>query len=206
MALAKRRTWRDADGERIPGTWRHAFIRNGDRYFLTDLLIYADGMVDCWGLVTLDEFARMVTSGKVATEIPEGAEGSALHLGAWKFAEPRSWITAGALLAEVRDDVDQLAGRPDSTARCLAAVDVFLAEQTEENRAKLRDAYAAIPEHMRGYALGDMDRGDWPLRVLAAGPGNRYSWQDEDRTVGRKAHAAALKYFTDLRGTAGSEA
>ncbi|HEX8868394.1 MAG TPA: hypothetical protein VF821_22235, partial [Lentzea sp.] len=169
-----------------------------DRYFLTDLLIYADGMVDCWGLVTLDEFAAVLASGKVATELPEGAEASALHLGAWKFAEPQSWITADALLAEVRDDVDQLAGRPDSTARCLAAVEVFLAEQTEENREKVRDAYLAIPEHMRVYALGDMDRRDWPLRVLAAGPGNQYSWQDETRTVGHKAHAAAVKYFTDL--------
>ncbi|MEV6239754.1 hypothetical protein [Lentzea sp. NPDC051838] len=197
--MAQRRTWREVDGERIDGTWRPVFVRNGDRYFLTDLVIYADGMLDCWGLVTLDEFAGMLASGKVATEFPEGAEGSALHLGAWKFAEPQSWITPEALLAEVRDDVDQLAGRPDSTARCLAAVDVFLDEQTEENRASVREAYLAIPEHMRVYALGDMDRRDWPLRVLAAGPGNRYSWQDEELTVGRKAHAAALKYFTDLR-------
>jgi hypothetical protein len=37
------------DGERIEGTWRNAFIHSGGTYFLTDLQIYADGMVDCWG-------------------------------------------------------------------------------------------------------------------------------------------------------------
>lgn len=196
--MTKRRTWREVDGERIPGTWRHVFIRNGDRHHLTDLFIYADGMVDCWGLCTLDEFAGKLASGQVATEVPDGAEASALHLGAWKFAEPQGWVTADALFAEVLDEVDKLAGRPDSTARCLAAVDVFLAEQTEDNRAAVRAAYHAIPEHLRIYALGDVDRRDWPLRVLAAGPGNRYSWQDEDKLVSKKEHAAALRYFEEL--------
>ena len=59
------------DGERIEGTWRHAFIRNGGTYFLTDLLIYADGMVDCWGLETLEGFAGKLASGWVATDLPE---------------------------------------------------------------------------------------------------------------------------------------
>jgi hypothetical protein len=35
--IGNRITHRTADGVRIPGTWRHAFIRNGGRYFLTDL-------------------------------------------------------------------------------------------------------------------------------------------------------------------------
>lgn len=44
-------TYRVVDGARIEGTWRPAFIWNGGTYYLTDLLIYADGKVDCWGLV-----------------------------------------------------------------------------------------------------------------------------------------------------------
>jgi hypothetical protein len=31
------------DGEGIEGTFRPAFITNGDTYYLTDLKIYADG-------------------------------------------------------------------------------------------------------------------------------------------------------------------
>src|SRR5512139_2446111 len=153
----RQRTWREVDGERIEGTWRPAFIHNGGRYFLTDLLIYADGMIYCWELVTLDEFAAKLASGWVAVEFPDGGQASAHHLGSWKFAEPHTWLTPEMLLGEIRDDIDQLNGRPDSTARCLAALDVFRGEPTDSNRAALRAAYVAIPEHLRIYALGDQD-------------------------------------------------
>ncbi|HEX6358815.1 NADAR family protein [Actinophytocola sp.] len=191
------RTWRIVDGERVEGTWRHVFIRNWETYYLSDLFIYADGMVDCWELVTFDEFAEKVASGWVATELPDGAEASAHHLGNWKFAEPRTWLTPEMLLGEVRDDIDQLSGRPDSTARCLAAVDVFRAEPSEDNRAALREAYEAIPEHLRVYALGDQDSKDWPLRVLVAGPGNPLDVYDGAKVVTEEMHARALDYFAD---------
>jgi hypothetical protein len=160
--IGNRITSRKADGIRIPGAWRHAFIRNGGTFFLTDLVIYADGLIDCWGLVTVDEFEQKLRSGWVATDLPEGAEASAHDLASWKFSEPRTWLTPELLLAEVRDTIDQLNGRPDSTARCLAAVDVFLTDRTEDNRAAVHAAYRAIAKTQRRYALGDMDRKDWP--------------------------------------------
>ncbi|MGW1466353.1 NADAR family protein [Streptomyces sp. NPDC002308] len=197
MAI-RQRTWRDVDGERIEGTWRHAFIRNGSRYFLTDLLIYADGMVDCWGLETLDGFAGKLASGWVATDLPEGARASAHHLASWKFAEPRTGLTPEMLLGEVRDDIDNLNGRPDSTRRCLAAVDVFRQQPTEANRTAVREAYDAIPEHLRRYALGDMDRKDFPLRAIATGPGNRIELGNGSTLdVTEEMHASALEYFAE---------
>lgn len=196
-------TYRTADGVRIPGTWRHAFICNGGTYFLTDLGIYADGLIDCWGLVTLDEFEQKLRSGWVATGLPEGAEASAHGLASWRFAEPHTRITPELLLAEVRDTIEELNGRPDSTARCLAAVDVFLADRTEENRAAARTAYLAVPETQRHYALGDMDRKDRPLQVLVAGPGGTLEdWSDE--AVSQEEYEEAVAYFEEhARPTAG---
>lgn len=193
----RRRTWRNVDGQRIEGTWRHAFIHNGN-YFLTDLLIYADGMVDCWGLETLEGFADKLASGWVATDLPEGAQASVHHLASWKFAEPKTWLTPEMLLGEVRDDIDNLNGRPDSTGRCLAAVDVFRDQPSEANRAAVREAYEAIPEHLRRYALGDMDRKDFPLRVIATGPGNQIElWSGNTVDVTEEMHASALEYFAE---------
>ncbi|MEU7409141.1 NADAR family protein [Streptomyces sp. NPDC042638] len=171
--IGNRITHRMADGVRVPGTWRHAFICNGGSYFLTDLFIYADGLVDCWELVTLDEFEKKLRSGWVATSLPDGGHASAHHLASWTFGEPRTWLTPELLLAEVRDTVDKLNRRPDSTDRCLAAVDVFMGDRSEENRAAARAAYLAIPETVRHYALGDMDHKDRPLQVLVAGPGGQ---------------------------------
>ncbi|MFJ8109538.1 hypothetical protein [Streptomyces sp. NPDC096132] len=75
-----------------------------------DLFIYADGLVDCWGLVTLEKFAEKLRTGWVATEFPEGARASAFEMADWKFAEPDSRLPPELLLAEVRDTIDQLNG------------------------------------------------------------------------------------------------
>jgi ribA/ribD-fused uncharacterized protein len=186
-------THREADGERVPGSRRPAFIRNGDTYFLTDVVVYADGLIDCWGLVTVDEFAEKLRCGWVATEFEEGARASAHQVGEWRFAEPYSYTTADALLGEVRDEIEELNGRPTSTDRCHAALDAFLADPAEDNRAALRAAYFAMPETVRVYVLGDMDNKDRPLRVLAAGPGG--TLPDGDGPFGEEDHAAAWDYF-----------
>ncbi|MFH8254042.1 NADAR family protein [Streptomyces roseolus] len=194
--IGNRITHRTADGVRVPGTWRHAFICNGGTYFLTDLFIYADGLIDCWDLVTLDEFEKKLRSGWVATSLPDGGTASAHHLASWTFDEPDTWLTPELLLAEVRDTIDELNDRPDSTGRCLAAVDVFLAERTEENRSAARAAYLAIPETVRHYALGDMDRKDHPLQVLVAGPGGRLP-QDPEERVTQEEYDEAVAYFEE---------
>jgi hypothetical protein len=142
--------------------------------------------------VTVHEFATKLASGWVATELPDGAAASAHHLAAWKFAEPYTWLTPEMPLGEVRDDIDQLNGRPDSTARCLAALDVFRDRPTEDNRAALREAYEAIPEHLRIYALADMDSKDWRLRVLVSGPGNHLDQYGEEEVVTEEMHAEAF--------------
>lgn len=188
-------TYRMADGIRVPGTWRHAFIHNMD-YHLTDLFIYADGLIDCWGLVTLAEFEEKLRSGWVATELAEGEIASAHDLAQWKFSEPRTWLTPETLLAEIRDTIDQLNGRPDSTDRCLDAVDTFLADRTEDKRAAARAAYFAIPETQRHYALGDMDHKDWPLQVLVAGPGG-FANRRPDEEITQEDYDQALAYFED---------
>lgn len=177
---------------------RLAFIKNGRTYFLTELVIYADGMVDCGNLVDLDEFERKVRSGRVATTFEDGAQASAHHLAGWTMSSSQPWVSAGDLIGEVRDTVDGLAGRPDSTDRCLAALGSYLDDQTEVNRQALLDAYLAVPAHLRTYMLGDMDYRDWPVQAVAAGIGG-------DGPGGTKVsegmHARALVYFADRRAS-----
>jgi predicted NAD-dependent protein-ADP-ribosyltransferase YbiA (DUF1768 family) len=160
------RTSREVDGETVDGSWRHIFINNGGSYHLTDLLVYADGLVDCWGLVTLEELRDKLRTGWVATTFAEGARASAHEVASWTFTDVESWVTADELYAEVVDQIATLNGGLDSTGRCLEALDVYLADPTEPNRKLLEAAYGDIPEHRRRYVLGDQDAKDWPLRVL----------------------------------------
>ncbi|MFI7325039.1 NADAR domain-containing protein [Streptomyces rubiginosohelvolus] len=132
----------------------------------------------------------------MATTLPDGAGASAHDLASWKFSEPQSWLIPELVVAEVLFTIDQLNEQPDSTGRALAAVDVFLGDRTEENRAAAEAAFLAVPASRRRYALGDMDSKDWPLRVLVAGPGGR-TYLPGDPPVSQEDHDRALAYFEE---------
>jgi hypothetical protein len=104
----RRRTYRNVDGQRVEGTWRHAFTRNGNTYYLTDLVVYADGAIDCGdgGLIDLNGLREKLACGCVATTLPEGGQASAHHVASWKFSEPRTWIDPDMLAGEVERRLD----------------------------------------------------------------------------------------------------
>ena len=52
-----------------------------------------------------------------------------------------SYVEPQWLLGEVADEIDKLNGRPDSTGRCLLALDGYLQSRSEEDRAALGAAY-----------------------------------------------------------------
>lgn len=54
-----------ASESRVPGVT--SSLRNGATYYLSDLKVYADGLIDCWGLVDVDGFREKVGQGWVAT-------------------------------------------------------------------------------------------------------------------------------------------
>jgi ribA/ribD-fused uncharacterized protein len=185
------------DGERIEGTWRPIFIHNGGTYFLTELKIYADGLIDCWELVDLDGFAAKVRSGWVATTIPDGGTASAHHLGSWRFADPKV-IDAEMLITEVTDTLAQLQGRATTSDLCLEALENFRRDPSEQNRVALRSAYHAIPEHLRMYVLGDQDMADWPLRVLVGSIGDPVMPRSppfEEQPITEEHRERAMQYF-----------
>lgn len=191
--MVGRRTYREVDGERIEGTWRHIFIHNGGTYFLTDLLVYADGLIDCWGPVTIDGLREKLRTGWVVTRPPQGGRASAHHLASWRFDDPLSWVDADDLVGEVADEIDQLNDRADSSRRCLEAVERYRQDPTEENRRSVRVAYNTIPRHLRMYVLSDQDRKDGPLRILITDIGQRLD--GDGPTVTAAMHREALEYF-----------
>ncbi|MCX5208568.1 NADAR family protein [Kitasatospora sp. NBC_00240] len=111
----ERRTFRYSDGERVPGLWRPVFAHHGGVHSLTELTVYADGLVDCWGLSTVEEFAERVGYGQVAARIAEGSRGSAAGLATWRFASAHTFLTPERLMAEIRADIERLNAPPERT-------------------------------------------------------------------------------------------
>ncbi|MEU1672313.1 NADAR family protein [Streptomyces roseifaciens] len=190
--MSKQPTFRIVDGERIPGLSRPVFVRNGDHHYLEQLGIYADGVIDCWEeLLTLEEFAADLRRGRIVTRFEEGARAAVHATVEWEFSKVNGHLTPESLYAEIRDDIDDLNGRPDSTARALRALQEFRADPTEKRRAVLRAAYEEIPEHERHAALADHSVGDIPLYDLAMGPGGNVTAED---------YQEALDYFDEEWG------
>jgi hypothetical protein len=187
--------YRIVDGERIDGTWRSVFVHNGD-FHVADLVVYADGVIDCWGEMTLAELREHLRTGWVTLRPEAGAFGCADHA-RWRFTEPDSWTAAEDFAAEIADEIERLAGRSTSTDRCRAALDRYIGDPTEDNRLALRAAYLEVPEHLRQYLAFDMDRKDGPIRVLitdigAPVHGTSGDW-DEDDVVTAEWRADVLR-------------
>lgn len=75
---------------KIAGRFVPGIIHNSS-YFLVDLEVFEDGLIDCWEMVDLEIFEKKVQSGWVCPAVPEGEIISIHHLGAWKI-ESANWI------------------------------------------------------------------------------------------------------------------
>lgn len=164
-----RKSWdgiyREVGGVLILGISRPIYIHNGS-YYLTELKIYADGMVDCWSLVTFEQFKDKVKSGWVVTELPESAEVSVFPLGSLTATNVSGYIKPEELIKEVADTINELNGEPTTSELCTAAYENYQKEPTEANKTKLRALYEAVPQHNRIFILGDQDHKDNAIRSI----------------------------------------
>ncbi|GGN90011.1 hypothetical protein GCM10011579_085530 [Streptomyces albiflavescens] len=185
------------DGERIDGTWCHVWERWGDEYVVVDLVVFADGAVRCDEPTDLAGLEKLLASGRISVTRPDAPA---------RPAEPSKWasrssepLTPDGFLLEVADLIEELSGRPTAAQRCHDAIQRYQREPTEPHRAALRDAYLAVPPHLRIYVLGDMDLQDRPLRILVTDMGEAVD--GDGPVVTAELRQGALDYFrrTDER-------
>lgn len=161
--------YREENGQIILGKSHSIYIHNL-RYFLTELKIYADGMIDCWETATFEEFKNKVRSGWIATELPNTAEVSVSPgFGDFTATNIANVVKPEELIKEVADIIDELNDRPTTSDVCQKAFEEYQKEPNKANTQKLKKAYEAIPEHNRIYVLGDMNQKDSPIRSVIYG-------------------------------------
>jgi hypothetical protein len=68
MTLASICRTKEIRGHEFPG-----IIHNAS-YFLTELQVFADGLINCWQMVDLPMFKEKLRRGWVVTSIPDGSE------------------------------------------------------------------------------------------------------------------------------------
>ncbi len=100
--LTQRSATRTLNGVSFP-----AIIHNGT-YFLADIGVYEDGIVDCWGSVDLKQFKKKVSSGWVKTSLPDGAILSAHHLANMTVTNAQWSMTPRSLTKRVKSIIKAL--------------------------------------------------------------------------------------------------
>jgi hypothetical protein len=154
-------TARKAGDEIIPGTYLQAFIKNGQQYFVVEIKIYKDGVIDCWEKVDLEGFKEKVRTGRVKTRVPEGARVSMMVSGlAFTVTDVKAWVEEEEFVKQVEDEIRRLNGQPTTSELCRKAMNRYGQAPTEENKEQLRQSYEAVPKHLRVF-LGDIDSKDW---------------------------------------------
>ncbi len=149
----------------IPGSFLRAFIHNGQQYYVSEIGIYKDGMIDCWGLVSLDEFKGKVQSGEIVTRLPEGASVS-ISVGISLIAtHVQSYVEEDEFVKEVEDVIRELNGEKSSIQVCRDMLQAYKDQPSEEGKRRLGAAYEAIPKHRR-MLLDGMSAKDDEVRTL----------------------------------------
>ena len=73
-------------------------------------------------------------------------------------------------IGEIQDMLDELNGSRGAIKICMERFAAYQREPSDQTKEQLREAYEAVPGHLRMYC-GDMDSKDWPIRTVLYGPG-----------------------------------
>jgi hypothetical protein len=161
-------TQRLVEGEVVPGVYFPAFIHNGN-YYLASIVAYKDGMVECWGLVTFEEFEQKVRGGWVVTSVPDGATVSIHHVARFTVSGVFVEGPEEELIKDVANAIEELNGRPTAQARLVKAIHGLREGVTPDLRRQFRRAYSDLPAYCRKYVFGSRMEKYKDLRQLLEG-------------------------------------
>ena|ERR1035437_3121597 len=153
----------------------YCFVHNGG-WYLAKIRVFEGGIIDCWGAMNREKFLKETGTGWITVDIPDGEE---LRIGDQGFIVKQAetlkhdgslmfkhrWINQEDFVKAVLDAEHTSRGNKSAGYLCVEAFDAYLANQTDENREKLRRAYFDVPSQKRRYLLGDQDLKDFPIRT-----------------------------------------
>lgn len=187
--------YRKENGKVIFGRSLPIFIKNGP-YYLAELKIYQDGVIDCWDKVDLQGLEEKLAGGWVTTMIPDNTDLNMQPLGRIKVESFAGGVKPSELIKEVRDILEELNARPTSLQKCQKAWLLYDANPTAESQTLLKKAYEEVPEHHRPF-LGGPDVKDIPIRMVIYGDHEIENWPH--RIAAKKLGQSPLPTITVKR-------
>lgn len=158
----------DAAGDRLLGKEIPIFERDGNEFLLRHWFIFADSMCRIGfdgELMSFDEVCGRIDVGELTTTAGDARWIVIPSLGRFIPTNGYWGVSAGQRVLEARDIISTLQGGKGAIEKCIEAHRSYDESPTNDNRNTLREAYEAVPDHLKMYC-GDMDSKDWPIRRI----------------------------------------
>ncbi|TCI92171.1 DUF7638 domain-containing protein [Tenacibaculum sp. M341] len=137
--------YRDKNGIKIHGI-KLPVIINDHGYYLTELIVYKDGLIDCWGLKSLEQIKAEVNSGKLLQSAPDNVS-IECDLGTIKCGKFAAEKTNEGFIKEIEDTINTLNNRDTRITICQNAYKNYLINPSKENLNDLNEKYDDLPSH-----------------------------------------------------------
>lgn len=165
---------------RIDGASVNLFYRHEATYWLVQVTVFADGLVQLGRLetpveLTMAQLEQLVSQQVVLTEVPLGTSVRVHGLGSFRLEQASYVVPIHNKVLELQDMQRTLAGVPTTLELCRQAYEDYLEKPTPSHKEALRKAYEQVPEHLRGY-VGDMDTRDTAVRMILYGEQEIEGW------------------------------
>jgi len=119
---------------------------NAGCYFLTQMEIYADGLILCWGSTDIEGLKKHLETGFIVVDLPPG---SLLQLNSnWGIIEVSKfdcYKSKEDFIKEVEDIINDLNGRINRINTCRELFKYYLINPSENNFELLRNAFQDLP-------------------------------------------------------------
>lgn len=141
------RIFREENGKQLSGLMFPVIVHNY-YYFLTQLVIYEDGMIDCWGLMDKTEFLQKLNSGWIRIDLPDNVD---LYMGLSKI-EVNSFTPekdVNDFILEVDEAQLELAGMKSNRMIAIDLFKKYLLNDSEQNFSSLSKTFEKLPKHKK---------------------------------------------------------
>ena len=155
--------YRIVNDEKINGKEELVIINNFD-FYLTTITIYADGLIDCWGLVDFTTFKSMIQKGKVLVSLPPNSKLYINNIGEAQINSFNSLKSIDDFIKEVEDIIKELNREPGRETICITLFKEYLINNSETNLKRLQLAFKDLPSHKKRL-FEELDNKD-PLILL----------------------------------------
>lgn len=151
------------DGKEVP-----AFELRSDAAFLTSVFVFADGLARIGTqseLLPIEDVFHRFATGLLTTSVADGTRVTISDVGSFTCTDGNWTAKSEERVKEIKALLAELNGSESPVRVCVRAHGRYELDPSAQNLAALREAYEAVPEHLRMYC-GDMDSKDHPIRRI----------------------------------------